>query len=129
MINKNFQPISIKQKMLLTNIFYNIATLILFFLFAYVFLLCKRNTQDIMMQYPLDVAVCILFLFCVLLTTLGSKLEDAVKKENLKTEILKIYMDSNSIISVLNYAKEKNISLSLIYNTLNDFDFSLFHKK
>lgn len=82
-----------------------------------------------MMPHHLNIPAYILFLSGFLFTSLGSRLEDAAKKEKLKTEIIKIYTDSNSIIHVINYAKEKNISLELIYDTLNDFDSSLFHKK
>ncbi|NBI89790.1 hypothetical protein D3Z45_04165 [Lachnospiraceae bacterium] len=41
-----------------------------------------------------------------LFTSLLSRLEDTAKKEKLKTKIIKIYTDSNSIIHVINYAKK-----------------------
>lgn len=129
MINKKIKLLSTKRKILLANISYCIATLILFSFFASLFFLYHKNAQDIIMLHHLDITAYILFLFGFLFTTLGSRLEDAAKKENLKAEIIKTYMDSNSIIHVINYAKGKDISLELIYDTLNDFDSSLFHKK
>lgn len=129
MMNKKFKLLSTKEKIMLANIFYGIATLILFFFFASLFFLYNKNAQDIIVQHHLDITAYILFLCGFLFTTLGSELEDAVKKENLKAEIIKTYTNSNSIISVINFAREKNIPFKLIYDTLNDFDSSLFHKK
>lgn len=129
MLNKKIRLLSTKEKILLSNISYGIAALILFSFFTALFFLYHKNAQDIIIQHHLDITAYILFLCGFLFTTLGSRLEDAAKKEKLKTEIIKIYTDSNSIIHVINYAKEKNISLGLIYDTLNDFDSSLFHKK
>lgn len=126
-MKKTFKSLSIKQKLLLTNIAYGIATLILFSFFVSFFFICNNNKQDIIIPHHLALSAYILFLSGFLFTTLGSRLEDAVKKENLKAEIIKTYTDSNSIISVINYAKGKNISLKLIYDTLNDS--SLSHKK
>lgn len=125
-MNKNVTPLYIKQKLLLANISYGIATLILFSFFIALFFAYR---QDIIIPHHLDIIAYFLFLSGFLFTILGSRLEDAAKKENLKAEIIKTYTDSNSIISVINYAKGKNISLKLIYDTLNDFDSSLFHKK
>lgn len=126
-MKKTFKSLSIKQKLLLTNIAYGIATLILFSFFVSFFFICNKNKQDIIIPHHLALSAYILFLSGFLFTTLGSRLEDAVKREKSKTEIIKIYTDSNSIISVINYAKGKNISLKLIYDTLNDS--SLSHKK
>lgn len=125
-MNKNVTPLYIKQKLLLANISYGIATLILFSFFIALFFAYR---QDIIIPHHLDIIAYFLFLSRFLFTILGSRLEDAAKKENLKAEIIKTYTDSNSIISVINYAKGKNISLKFIYETLNDFDSSLFHKK
>lgn len=129
MMNKKNKLLSTKEKIMLANIFYGIATLILFSFLASLFFLYNKNAQDIIVQHHLDITAYILFLCGFLFTTLGSELEDAVKKENLKAEIIKVYTNSNSIISVINYAREKNIPLKLIYDTLNDFDSSLFQKK
>lgn len=129
MLNKKFRLLSTKEKILLSNISYGIAAFILFSFFIVLFFLYNENMQGIMIPHHLNIPAYILFLSGFLFTSLRSRLEDAVKKDKLKTEIIKIYTESNSIIHVINYAKEKNISLELIYDTLNDFDSSLFHKK
>lgn len=129
MLNKKIRLLSTKEKILLSNISYGIAAFILFSFFIVLFFLYNKNMQGIMIPHHLNIPTYILFLSGFLFTSLGSRLEDTAKKDTLKTEIIKIYTDSNSIIPVINYAKEKNISLELIYDTLNDFDSSLFHKK
>jgi hypothetical protein len=128
-MNKKTKLLSTEEKIMLANISYGIATLILLSFFTSLFFLYHKNAQDIIMRHHLDITSYILFLCGFLFTTLGSELEDAVKKEKLENEIITVYTDNNSIISVINYAKEKNIPFKLIYDTLNDFDSSLFHKK
>lgn len=71
---------SIKQQILLMNIFFAIATLIVCILFLSLFFLYKINKEYIT-QWHLDIIICILFMSGVSFTTLGSRLENAIKKE------------------------------------------------
>ena len=68
-MNKNITPLYIKQKLLLTNIFYGIANLILFSFFASLFFLCNKNMQDIIIPHYLHIIAYILFFSGFLFTT------------------------------------------------------------
>lgn len=122
------KQLTIKQQILLMNIFYTIAALIVCGFFVSLFFLHRVNIQYIT-QWHLGIIIYILFMLGIAFTTLGSRLENNIKKEKTKTQIIKIFTDNNSIIDVINYANEHNIPLSFIYTALNDFDSSLFQQK
>lgn len=122
------KQLTLKQQILLMNIFFTIATLIVCGFCVSLFFLHRVNEQFII-QWHLDIIIYILFMSGIAFTTLGSRLENNIKKEKTKTQIIKIFTDSNSIIDVINYANEHNIPLSFIYTALNDFDSSLFQQK
>lgn len=121
------KQLTIKQQILLMNIFFTTATLIVCGFFVSLFFL-HRVVQYIT-QWHLGIIIYILFMLGIAFTTLGSRLENNIKKEKTKTQIIKIFTDNNSLIDVINYANEHNIPLSSIYTALNDFDSSLFQQK
>ena len=79
MQSKKIILLSIKQKTRLINVFYNIATLIMFILYSASFILFINPQYEL--RYPLDVIGCILFLSAVIFTLLGNSLEKTLKQK------------------------------------------------
>lgn len=82
MQNKKIILLSIKQKIRLINVFYNIATLIMFILYSASFILFISPQYEL--RYPLDVIGCILFLSAVIFTLFRKQF-----RKNSKTKIIK----------------------------------------